>query len=157
MDNSKPTKSRSVRVIVNGKAVPFIIDAGAEASAIFQEIYEVIGAPQLHRLKRVLCGPGRQTLGVWGCCTVKISHKQFSTIQPEYVIHNLNNNLLRLPAIIALNIFTQVNTVCSTDNQIAKKFQKLSQGLGMIKDEYEIKLKPNAKPYLLFTARKVPI
>ena len=33
----------------------------------------------------------------------------------------------------------------------------LFQGLGTIKDEYEIKLKPNTKPYSLFTARKVPI
>ena len=63
-DNNKPTKSWSVRVIVNSKVVPFVIDTGAEVSAISQEIYEVIGAPQLHRPKRVLCGPGRQTLDV---------------------------------------------------------------------------------------------
>ena len=134
-DNNKPTKSWSVRVIVNGKVVPFVIDTGAEVSAISQEIYEVIGAPQLHRPKRVLCGPGRQTLDVRGCCTVKISHKHLNTIQTVYVIHNINNNLLGLPAIIALNILTQVNTVCSTDNQIIKKFPTLFQGLGTIKDE----------------------
>ena len=141
-DNNKPTKSWSVRVIVNGKVVPFVIDTGAEVSAISLEIYEVIGAPQLHRPKRVLCGPGRQTLDVRGCCTVKISHKHLNTIQTLYVIHNLNNNLLGLPAIIALNILTQVNTVCSTDNQIIKKLPTLFQGLRTIKDEYKIKLKP---------------
>ena len=51
MDNNKPTKSWSVQVIVNSKVV---IDTGVEVSAISQEIYEVIGAPQLNTPKQVL-------------------------------------------------------------------------------------------------------
>ena len=98
----------------------------------------------------------RQTLDVLGCCTVEISHKNLNTIQPVYVIHNLRNNLLGLPA-IALTVITKVNAVHRVDNPTAKQFPELFHGLGKTKGEYEIKLKPNAKPYSLFLARKVPI
>jgi len=43
------------------------------------------------------------------------------------------------------------------DNPIAKKFPDLFHGLGTIKDKYETKLKPNAKPYSFFSTRRVPI
>ena len=92
-----------------------------------------------------------------GCCTVKIPHKNLNTTQPVYMIHNLRNNLLGLPAIVALNILTQVNAVHRVDNPIAKQFPKLFHRLGKTKGEYKIKLKPNAKPYSLFSARRVPI
>ena len=42
-------------------------------------------------------------------------------------------------------------------NPIAKQFPELFHGLGKTKGEYEIKLKPNAKPYSLFSARRVSI
>ena len=75
----------------------------------------------------------RQTLDVLGCCTVEISHKNLNTIQPVYVIHNLRNNLLGLPAIVALNILTQVNAVHRVDNSIAKQFLELFYGLGKLR------------------------
>ena len=133
-----------------------MIDTGAEVSAISENIFKAIGSPQLHKPEKVLCGPGRQTLDALGCCTVEISHKNLKTIQPVYVIHNLRNNLLGLPA-IALTILTKVNAVHRVDNPIAKQFPELFHGLGKTKGEYEIKLKPNARPYSLFLARKVPI
>ena len=92
-----------------------------------------------------------------GCCTVKISYKQQSINQPVYVICKLTNNLLELPAIIALKILIQVNAVHKVDNTIANNFPELFHELGTVKEEYEIKLKPNAKPYSLFSARRVPI
>ena len=105
----------------------------------------------------MLCGPGRQTLNVLGSCTVKISHKNLNTTLPVYVIHNLRKNLLGLPAFVALNILTQVNAVHRVDNPIAKWFPELFHGLGKTKGGYKIKLKPKAKPYSLFSARRVPI
>ena len=38
-----------------------------------------------------------------------------------YVIHNLSNNLMGLPAIVTLNILTQVNAVHRVDNLTATK------------------------------------
>ena len=156
-DGTKITKSWTIPVKVNGKPVSFVIDTGAEVSAMSKDIYEAIGKPQLDKPTKVLCGPGRQTLDVLGCCTVKISYKQQSIHQPVYVIRKLTNNLLGLPAITALNILTQVNAVHKVDNPVANNFPELFHGLGKVKEEYEIKLKPNAKPYSLFSARRVPI
>ena len=105
----------------------------------------------------ILCGPGRQVLNVLGCCMVTLSYKQHRVSQKVYEVHKLANNLLGLPAIIALKVLTQVNAVQIADHPIAKRFSDLFHGLGTMKDEYEIKLKPDAKPYSLFSARRVPI
>ena len=66
----------------------------------------------------------------------------------------LNQNLL---AITALNILTKVDALSNTTNSIPAQFPDLFQGLGTIKAEYDIKLKPDAKPYVLFSARRIPI
>ena len=156
-NNRKITKSWNIQVTVNGKEFSFVIDTGAEVSAISKDVFEAIGKPQMINPTKVLCSPGRQVLDVLGCSTVKLSYKQRSIKQKVYVIRKLANNLLGLPAIIALNILTQVNAVHSMDNPIANKFPDLFHGMGTMKDEYEIKLKANAKPYSLFSARRVPI
>ena len=156
-NNHQATTSWNIQVKVNGKAVLFVIDTGAEVSAISRNVYEAIGQPRLYNPNKILCGPGRQVLNVLGCCTVKLSYKQHRVSQKVYVVHKLANNLLGLPAIIALNVLTQVNAVQSVDHPIADKFPDLFHGLGTMKDEYEIKLKPDAKPYSLFSARRVPI
>ena len=156
-NNHQATTSWNIQVKVNGKAVMFVIDTGAEVSAISRNVYEAIGQPRLYNPNKILCGPGRQVLNVLGCCTVKLSYKQHRVSQKVYVVHKLANNLLGLPAIIALNVLTQVNAVQRVDHPIADKFPDLFHGLGTMKDEYEIKLKPDAKPYSLFSARRVPI
>ena len=40
---------------------------------------------------------------------------------------------------------------------IEEKFPSLFRGLGTLGDPYTIKLKPDAKPKALYTARKVPL
>lgn len=58
---------------------------------------------------------------------------------------------------MALNILTKVDDIHCRENAIVSKFQGLFQELGKMLCEYEIKLKPDAKPYSLFTATKIPI
>ena len=135
-----------------------MIDTGAEVSAISKNVHEAIGQlPRLYNPNKILCGPGRQVFNVLGCCTVKLSYKQYRVSQKVYVVHKLANNLFGLPTIIGLNVLTQVNAVQSVDHPIARRFPDLFHGLGTMKDEYEIKLKPDAKPYSLFSAKRVPI
>ena len=45
----------------------------------------------------------------------------------------------------------------NTTSSIPAQFPDQYQGLGTMKAEYEIKLKPDAKPYALFFARRIPI
>ena len=65
--------------------------------------------------------------------------------------------MLGLPAILALNILTKVDAVGDTTSSIPSQFPELFQGLGTMKAEYEIKINPDATPYALFSARRIPI
>ena len=69
-------------------------------------------------------------------------------------VMGLRNNLLGLPAIRQLQLLPEVNTV---QKSIPDQYPELFTGLGSIKESYKIKMKPDAKPYALFTPRHVPL
>ena len=66
----------------------------------------------------------------------------------------MQNNLLGLPAIKALS---QLQAVFLSERSIKQSFPNLFIGLGTLGKEYTIKLKQEATPYALHTARRVPI
>ena len=72
---------------------------------------------------------------------------------------DLQANLLRLPALIALKLLCRVDTVTKgkSEDNIIKHFPKVFEGLGNIGEEYTIQLKPNAVPYYLYTPRNVAL
>ena len=74
-----------------------------------------------------------------------------------YVVKGLSSNLLGLPAITALNIAARVEAIDDLRASILQKFPALFQGLGNLGDEYNVQLKPDAKPFCLFTPRNVPL
>ena len=150
------TTTWHLRVTVNGKEVVFKIDTGAEVTAISKDVYMAIGHPKLQRPGKILCGPNKQPLDVLGCITVQLAYKQRSIRHHVYVVKSLNQNLLGLPAILALNILSRVDDL-STTSTIPAQFPDLFQGLGTLKTEYEIKLQREAKPYALSTTRRIPI
>jgi len=65
-----------------------------------------------------------------------------------YVIKDLKNNYWD---------YQQSTPDESIARESPTKFPKLFQGLGTLKRDYQIQLKPDAKPYALYTARNVPI
>ena len=133
----------------------FKLDTGAEVTAITQETYRQLGKPQL--TDKQLLGPSRQPLKVEGQFKGKLVHKKATAIQPIYVIKGLKT--IGLPAIKALNLIARVETMTakSTDSPVQEDFPNLFKGLGTLGDPYEIQLLPEAKPFSLFTPRKVPI
>ena len=79
-----------------------------------------------------------------------------------FVVKDLKSNLLGLPAITALKLAARLDGTSSsttplTTPTIHNQFPKLFQGLGNLGEEYEIKLKPDAKAFALFTPRRVPL
>ena len=74
-----------------------------------------------------------------------------------YVVKDLKTNLLGLPAITALNLVARVQSISRSKESVMKRYPKLFTGLGTLGNEYKISLKPDAKPYALYTARRVPI
>ena len=71
----------------------------------------------------------------------------------------LKEPLLFKPAIKALKLLARVNevTAASTEDKGKNKYPQLFHGLGEFKGEYEIKIKPDAKPFVIITPRHVPL
>ena len=87
---------------------------------------------------------------------MRLGYKQRSIRHQVYVVNSLNHNLLGLPAILSLNILSRVDDFSCTST-IPLEFPDLFQGLGTLKTEYTIKLRSDAKPHALSTARRIPI
>lgn len=71
-----------------------------------------------------------------------------SAEQTIYVVKGIENNLLGLLAIKALKMLAKIEAIQKT---ILEQYPTLFAGLGILKGEYKIKLKPDAKPFALYT------
>ena len=101
-----------IEVLVGDNKMNFKVDTGAEVTAMSHSAWKSLrNVPQLHTSKKVLGGPDWKPLSVIREAIVPFTYKQKSCDQTVYVIKNLKNNLLGLPAIRALNILQQVDAV----------------------------------------------
>ena len=85
--------------------------------------------------------------------------KERTTQQTVYVVKGLKSNLLGLPAIQALQLLTaRLGTVQeqSYRDKIVSEYPGIFQGLGTLGEPYEIDIDPEAKPYAIFSPRRVP-
>jgi len=78
------------------------------------------------------------------------------------VVAELKSNLSGLPAIQDLNLAVRLDGTTADMTPlkapyIHKRFPKLFQGPGNLGEEYEIKLKPDATPFSLFTPCRMPL
>ena len=96
-------------------------------------------------------------LTVLGQFTANLTFKHITCKQTVFVVKDLKNNLLGLPAIASLNLISRINSVHCSADEVMKLYPHLFQGLGSLGEEYEIKLKEDAKPFSLHTARNVPL
>ena len=78
---------------------------------------------KLQKLVKVLCGPNNQPLNVLGQAVVHLTSEGRSSKQPIYVIGDLKNDLLVLPAITALQLLTKVDIV--QPGNVQQSFPKL--------------------------------
>ena len=141
-------------LLVDGKQVCFKLDTGAEATVMSEEVLKLLGAVELKKPTKRLCGPDQKPLEVLGELQVNMSHKETTVVQPVFIIKQLKNNLLGLPAIKALNLLAMMESV---EDEIPTKYSSLFTGLGTFPETYTIKLRPEAHPYALFTPRNIPI
>ena len=143
------------KILVDKKEIIFKIDTGAEVTVISEDVLSLIGKRnELRETSRVLCGPDKRVLPVVGQVTVQLEYKEYSIVQTVYVLKRIQRSLLGLPAIKALHLLTQVNQV---EPMVMEQYPSLFTGLGTFKCSYEIKLKPDAQPHAVFTARTVSL
>ena len=97
-------------------------------------------------------------LTVLGQFTANLTFKHITFKQTVFVVKDLKNNLLGLPAITSPNLISRISSVCCSADDVLKLYPHASvtrtRNLG---EEYEIKLKEDAKPFSLHTAKNVPL
>ena len=77
-----------------------------------------IDLPKLLCPGKILCGPSKQPLDVLGRNAVQL---RYSIRHHVYIVQSLNQNLLGLPVILALNIISRLgnlNTTSAIPSQI---------------------------------------
>ena len=154
--NRDNEKQWNVEVLVETDPVPFKVDTGAEVTALSDTTFNSIqnSVPQLKKSNQMLRGPNCVPLEVVDETSLKLTYKGKSSVQRVFVIKHLQNNLLGLPAIKALELIRGLDAITQS---IPAQYPTLFSGLGTFKGEYTIKLRPDAKPFCLFTPRNVPL
>ena len=164
--DSTTTDSKSawyIELEIGDQATTFKMDTGAEVTAISEKTYKSLQSPPpLNPPDRILCGPAQKPLKVAGQCKLQLSHMRKSSPQQVFVVSGLRMNLLGLPAIQTLGLIKRLDDATTaqtplTTTKISKMFPELFDGLGNLGEEYEIQLEPGAKPFSLFTPRRVPL
>lgn len=110
-------------------------------SVISEQTWRSLNSPNLLPAEQKLCGPDWKALNVLGELSLTLSYKNRSSVQSIFVIKDLYNNLLGLPAIKALQLLAQVNIIAQS---IANQHPSLFTGLGSVRHSYEIKIQPGA-------------
>ena len=144
----------TIRVDVH--EVPFKVDTGAKGTVISEELWTSLHLSQLKPPTTLpLHGPDSKPLKVTGELWATLQYRGRQSNQPIFVVKHLQHNLLGLPAIQALHVLAQVDGISTP---IPEQYPNLFKGLGSFKgNSYNIQLKPDAKPFALFTPRKVPL
>jgi len=97
---------------VNERMVTFKIDTGAEVSAISETTLKQLQPVQLKKPSRNLYGPAMLRLEVIGQFTAMLTtYNRTSCKQTVFVVKDLKQNLLGLPAITSLSLISRLNSV----------------------------------------------
>ncbi len=109
----------------------------------------------LENADKPLLGPGGSPLSVIGISHESLSKVELTEQEEVYVVKDLHTVLLGRPAILKLNLVARLDSVDA--NILKRMYPKLCQGLGMVRQPYTIRLKPNVTPVSLVTPRIVPL
>ena len=142
-------------VNVDKAVIKFKVNTGAEVTVISETMWKTLNLSQpLHKPSSSLCGPDHTPLKILGEVLLSLTYKGRCCIQLVYVVKNMKNNLLGLPAVNALNLLSHVEYI---DKKTVSQYPSLFNGLGTFVHEYKIQLKPNSVPFSLSTLRNIPL
>ena len=138
----------------HGTVITFKIDTGADVTGIPETVCKQMKNTTLQPSSRPLKGPCQNSLNVIGQFQGILTH-QTKTVQQD--IKDLHQALIGLPAIEALSLVTRIDSISALPDQIIARYPQLFQGLGSLSGEYVIRINDNAKPYAIFTPRRVAL
>ena len=130
---------------------------GAKVTAITESTLAKLGNVKLSPVTKSLCGPDRKPLNVIGRLNATLSSTNHQCDHEVYVIQLLKHNLLGLPAIKELHLLAQIDHISLNHSSIINQYPKIFTGLETFKKDFEISINPDAKPFAIYTPRKVPL
>ena len=143
----------TISVTVNDVKVDFAIDTGADETIIPETMYQKLKSSlgtTLSNSDKVLNSANKSRLNCVGKFNAQIKANDRMSKQSIYVVRHCSTPLLGKPAIEALDVVKVVNSV-----EIEKHHPRLFSGLGIMKEEYNIKLAKDYEPYAVNVPRKI--
>nr|XP_050025120.1 uncharacterized protein K02A2.6-like [Dermacentor andersoni] len=147
-----PASAMFVDVTVDDYTAQFKVDSGNEVSAVLSD-FPTLPA-KLDKVDTLLTGPGGQPLRVLGSYVARLQWQGKTSCQRLYVIQSLTVPLLGLPALQALHVVRFLDQLKTSK---ATQHAELFNGLGTLKDDYNIRLKPDAVSFSRSVPRRIPI
>ena len=136
---------------------------GADVTAIALDDYDKETMGPLKTSAQTLTGPGQTPIATLGYFEATIDRFGTSTQDKVFIIKGLREALLSRPAVESLGILQrplELGETCAKSSDISDllaQYPKLTSGLGLMKTEYRIKVKDDAKPYAVTYPRRVPL
>ena len=147
-------------VLVDKNPVDFKLDSGADVTVVpYNTFLNLDLQTQLQPTDKVLLGPCNYKMNCKGKFTVTLTYNLNSVKETVYAVESLARPLLGRSAAVKLNLISRLCELTSDDYKakVMHDYPKLFTGLGMMKEEYTIKLKDETKPFALTVPRKVPM
>ena len=103
-------------------------------------------------------GPCKQKLSCLETFMAELQVQDKVAKEQVYVIEDLERPLLGKKSAELLKLISRLDSLSSDDykSNVAAKYPKLFEGLGVMKDSYCISLKEDARPFQVSVPRKVP-
>uniref|UniRef100_A0A6P7G0X4 Uncharacterized protein LOC114336389 n=1 Tax=Diabrotica virgifera virgifera TaxID=50390 RepID=A0A6P7G0X4_DIAVI len=153
----------NLQISHNKKLVPFLVDSGADIVCIPSNHLDSILLKSLKNCSETISGPDGTKLKVLGKITERLSYpsKGKSCTFDIFVIQDLKMPILGRPGISCLEVLNfsinSINQTSSTNVQVEKEFPDIFNEIGNFKDEINIEVCEEAKPFVQTTPRVVPI
>ncbi|GLV46613.1 hypothetical protein CBL_20894, partial [Carabus blaptoides fortunei] len=138
--------------MINNQTITFKIDTGADVTVLPAGQYSHLFQQNERNLPtRTLYGAAHTKLQVNTMVSATLSYKDKKTHENIYLVERTIEPLLSRKASVALNLIARIHTIETNTSANQKlnphqEFPELFKGIGRMPTEYEIKLKPGARP-----------
>ena len=142
-----------------GRTTRFKLDTGGPVTVLSDDV-QWLQDVELTKTSQVLRGLGNTQLPVKGLFYVTLKYRQSKLTEPIYVVHNQKCSLLSRRACVELGLIRRagkdVEEMNTGPTDFKAEFPALFSGLGKLKTECHITLRPDAIPFCLYNPRKIP-
>lgn len=111
----------------------------------------------LRRPYRALYGPHGKPQNVVGMATLQLTYKGIQSAQNVFIIRGLIQVLIGKPAIEDLRLVLQLCNLKTRSLDSQKDYPHLFRGLGILQEEYCLRINPTATPFTVTSRRRVSL